>query len=1090
MILSARALLRELDPLPYPERQRRLAGIARGGDTALVAELAAGDAYARGLALRLAVIGGDAAQVERFLMAPETALRGRALVAAVRLRVRAAAVAAVVDDLPTALRRTLYSAVRAHRHTELAELLLPTVRTRFGDVEAAALLTACGGDAIAAALPELGHAVTRWHTLAQRHPAVVLDHLDAELERTPRRHWPELWGRLGPTLADAAEALPDRVLGLLERTAGEVAIPSALWRTIGMLARHDSRRLLAVLLDPRRIGSVPASRGLWRALLGCADNDLAALARVLGGDQLVRFLHTLPPSRRAAVYAGAVGERDLIASGVPLAALDELPRAAREAEAQRLLGLRSAADDPDTRLAVTARTAWESAQPVLVEATRRATAEERAHAYPLAVGAAAATRDPEAFGAYLATLTRLRNEQDPVRSAALNALAEVPPWLFRDADVPLLTTFVTDAAEARDRSWMSEQAVRALATRLIREGAASRRPALVECGVDALGRLGATVSRFELSGLDRALPRGAEHDVFETLRPRLDADARRGRFEMTLALAYGLGRRAWDMPELQSRVGQARRARDDAVVREAIRLWLAPRGTRAERVEQVLRGDRSTITIPAVAAVAGRLRTDLLDDVLTKRLHGRFLPRGVRFIPSFRGCFHAWLPRQHARYVRLLTELAAQETEPVHHRVAAIRAMRGVPGSTVTLHQLSASTEVAVAEAALGALAWTEEPEAELPDLLEEAGGDRARVAMYAATRCASFTTPYLLGELLAPVLSGAKITSRKEAVRLVAEHRVPGASELLAGVFRDEGQHRDVRRAVVSACRLLLDEPVVWEILSAATADEHAVALAVLDTAPGAVPERYRGRYAEMVRAVAASAEADTAGRGLQALPPWSRWDAGGADFLVALITDLATTATWRHAVTPLVATALTTGEPNPVLVAMRTLLGVDDTPPRPDRDLPARQRLRALVEEVTWAATHESGRPLANGVVTLLTGDDHRATAVDLALAAVPWESTDPAPLRQAHTLAASPVVRWQANAALRAHLSRVVARLSPDGLLAMARTLVDDAPAFAVAVTQIAGRHAGWPPPWRELLAELRAHADPDVRREALSTFTSPE
>ncbi|MGH3569814.1 MAG: hypothetical protein ACRDRH_28140, partial [Pseudonocardia sp.] len=766
-------LLRRLDPLPHSERQRLLVAVARDTDVTelreLVADLHSGDPYARLLSLRLAAVAGERAHVERCLAGPETALRGHALVAAVRLPLPTDTVLRVLPELPVTLRRALYHAVRMRGHRELAEQLLPAVRARFGDIEAAALLPMCSAAVLAPTLDELAYAVPNWGVLGHRHPGVVLDHLDAELDRTAAAHWPEIWCRLGPALAAAAPAVPDRVLGLLERTIGEVGLPGALRASIGALARHDPARLLRVLLDPRRVGSIPASRGLWRALLGAPDTHLTALARVLGGDQLVGLLHVLPPSRRAAVYAGAVGDRDLVSTGVPLAALDELPAAARAAEARRLLALHSAADDPRTRLEVIARTEWDSAVPVLAAATARATADERADGYRLYIAAGAATGEPEHFGALLASLTRLRGEQEPVHAAALGALAAVPPWLFRPVDAPVLTTLVADAVRARDMSWLCQGAIRTLATRLIGEGAASRRPELVDCGLATLEQLGDRSSWLDLSGMDRLLPRGAEHEVFAALRPRIISEARRGQFVVALSLAAGLRRRAWHMPGLQEYVDQARRATDDHTVRRAIELWLAPSATRDQRVETVLRSDRSTITLPAVQAAVGSRRTDLLDEVFTKSLHGRFLPRRVRFIPPFSGCFHRWLPRQCAQYMRLLAKLAGRTGVQVYERAQALHQLRGVPGSAEVLRGFAGAIDVRVAEAALAALAWTDEPVDVLPDLLAFADTDRARVAVYAAARCARFVPPERLGTLLAPVLAGRKVTSRKEAVRLCA---------------------------------------------------------------------------------------------------------------------------------------------------------------------------------------------------------------------------------------------------------------------------------------------------------------------------------
>ncbi|WP_285498739.1 hypothetical protein [Actinokineospora sp. NBRC 105648] len=1239
---SARSLLRDLDPLPYPRRQHHLAVLARQLDRArlrpLVEELHASDPHGRRVGLRLAAIAGDADYVLRCLSAPETRLRAHAVLHAVRLGV--ALPADLVDDLPAALRKRLYKAVRAHRRHELAAALLPRVRARFGDHEAVALLVSCPPEIVAAALPELGYAVGSWSALARAHPGPLLDHVEAELDRVPRANWPGLWNRLGQVLAEAAGADPRRVLTLLERTAGVVALPSGLWHTIGLLARHDPARLLRVLLDPRRVGSIPVSRGLWRALLGCADDELGALARVLRGDQLPGFLHTLPPSRRAAVYAAAIGDRDLVAAGIPLDAVDELPRAARAREAERLLGLRSGADDPGLRLAVTARTDWATAGPVLAEATRRSTADERAEAYPLAIAAAAATRDRVEFGAYLGTLTRLRNEQAPVRSAALHALAKVPPWLYGEADIPALTALLTDAAESHDRSASSSWGVRLLASLLIREGTARGLPALLDCGLAALTTLGDKTMVINLHGVADGLPHGAERAVHAALAPRLANEARRGHFDLALALAAGLGERAWDIPGLQAVIDQARRAKDDTVVRSAIELWLAPPTTRGDRVAQVLRADRSTIVLPAVRAAVARRRTDLLDDVLARPARGRFLSGKVHWIPEFTACFDAWLPRQCARYAALLTEVANDTTLEQYARTEAVRRLRHVPGAAPALRELSRSPVVVIAEAALAGLAWTEEPGEVLPDLLAWADTDRARVAIHAVARSARFIQPSELAVRLAPMLAAKKVTTRKEVLRLLATHHVPGAAEIIANAFRAPDQHRDIRRAAASASRHLLDSAAAWQTLTAAAQDELAVAGAVLETWPHSLPERHRPPYATLIRTVAMSNAPDTAREGLRVLPGWSQWDTAGTAMLVDLVTDLSTTATWRFALTALTSAATTTGDPTPVLEAVHRLLAagdnqtsthspapndsshlqpemdsgatstttptpatatpdspaeqspsapdnnagtptpgkampdpaaggrvptdhqdtpaattghdptrssVDPTPersgpsgqsgpssqdravagvaipatagtpgtsaaipsaetpgdpvgrearesvrsrPAPDRDLPARQRLHALAAEVAAAAVRGTGRELATAVGAALVDDTWRPVAVDLGLAAITWESVDPAALRAVHALAGGPVQAWQAAQVLRSRLGQVVSRLPDDSLLAVARDLVPDAPAFALGVTTVTGESAGWPTRWRDILDDLREHPDPHTRTAALAVFTRPE
>ena len=1090
---TARKLLDSIDGLPYGTRQRQLAARARAlaGTaelTALLDQLDALGGFARTVALHLANVGGEHAYVLRCLTAAQTEVAGAALRLAVRLRLAPEVVAGLVPDLAAAPRRTLYSEVRRRKATALAEALLPVVRARFGDVEAAVLLPVCTAATVAAELPGLAYAVTGWRMLAHRHPTVFLDWLDAELAG-PSSGWGDLIGSTAGGLAAAAPAQPDRVLDVLSRVASRVALPySVNW---AVLARHDPVRLLDLLVDPRRLDA-PTQRGrkLWRALLATSDEDLVRFGRTMPAGALPAFLRQVPPARRPAVYAGVVD------GGKPtLSALDRLPIAARATEARRLLGLREVADDPVQRLEVTARLPWAVAKDTLHAATRRSTAAERAHAYRCLVTSAAGSRDPAVFAELLTSLDRLPNEQDPVRAAAFGALARVPPWLFRPAEAPEVLTLMTDAVTARDCSWETQNGVRTLVTNLVRHGASTSQPELVEAGITALRRLGQQRPWLNLAGLDRDLPRGGERRVFEALRPRIADDARHGAFEVALSLAEGLGRRAWDLPELQGFVDAARKATDDRTVRTAIGLWLAPWRTRDERLGEVFHTDRSTITIPAVLSGIAFRRTDLVDEVLTKPLHGRFLKRGVRFVPAFHGCFHRWLPRQRAAYAKGLAKIAGSDTNQVYERVTAVARLARVPGTAARLREYLADRQVAVVEAALAGLAWTDEPADVLGDLLTYVDTDRARVAVYAASRCARFVSPALLGEALAKALHSKKVTSRKEAVRLLAAYHAPDVAGLLSDAWQRPDQHRDVRRAIVSAARWCLDDERTWAVLPAAAESEHAVATALLDLDPRTIAPRHRQRYAALVRAVADAPAPDTARLGLVTMARWARWDDAGTDLLARRFTDLENTASWHQSMTALIAVCEASEDPSPLVTAAGTLLATPEPESTVDRDLPARQRLHALARSIradtTGSPTIQTAAARLSDV--LATDPTWRRPAIDLATTAVTF-ADDREAVHRVVAMADSPLWAWHAHTAFGDSVRRKVNRLPQAYLHDLAAGLVDGpapaAPLLALAIATAAGDRSGWPPRWRELVTGLRTHEDQDVRSAALDTFTSPE
>lgn len=1093
-------LLARLDPLAFPARQRTLVDTARAlagspALTTLLAELDARPGVTRRWAVMMAMVAGDQTHVRRCLTAADIAVAGAALQYCVKRGLHFDEVAGALPTAPTAWRHVLYRAVRATGATGWAEDLLPTVRDRFGDIEAAAVLPACDADTITALLPELDFAVRNLAALARRHHNVVLDHLRRRLTAAGEAGRAGVWARYASTIGVLAERDPRQVIDLLEGLGPVAGLPPGSNRWLAMLVRADPARVAAICADPeRRIRLVP-SRGLCLALRQASDASLAALARTMIGDgaRLTVLLRGLPPARRARVLDEALGARDIVQAGLPVSLLDVLPWQARHAHAHRLMRTRRVADQPPLRLEVTARLPWRDAEPVLRAETARSTAAERAHAYPLLIGAVAASRDPDTVGQVLASLTRLANEQDPVRCAALRAIAAIPGWLFRPVDLSAVDTIAADAVQARDTSWATCQAVGAVAVRLIGHGALTTEPDVLDCGLRILRLSGGHARSLDLRDLDRHLPRGAEQAVFAVLRERIAADATVGRYDLALALAAGLGHRAWAMPQLQDHVGAAVSAADDGTVRRAIELWLAPPASRDDRVEVVFGRDPSTITVGAVADAISRRRTDLLDRVLDKPLHGRFVNRGVRVVPIFGNTPRRWLPRQVARYVDGLADLAATPTKSVWERVRAVHALGRLPGvGAEVVRPWLSDGEVAVVEAALGALAWTDRPGLVLGELLGYADTDRARVAVYAATRAARSVAPAGLAAALRPVLAGRKVTARKEAVRLVAEHRVPDAAGELARVWADPGLHRDVRRAIVSAARWVLDDPRMWTVLSEAAVAEHAVATALTEAGPVTIAERYRARYGALVRMVAGHPDPDTARVGLAAWPAWSAWDSDGPSVLVEVITDLGTTATWQAAADALVTACAFTGDPAPLRAAARSLVEVDELM-GPDRDLPARQRVRHLVQRLA-ARIDTSGeglRGVADEVAEVLVDDpEYRADGLRLAVAALPRRGDLLPALRRIATFADRPVLAWRVT-------DRVAAWLAAHdpgrpALLATAEALADTASGalLAAGIAGTAGAHAGWSRPWRDLIRALREHADPDVRERALRTFTAAE
>ncbi|NUS86267.1 MAG: hypothetical protein HOY75_26975, partial [Streptomyces sp.] len=658
-------LLAALDPLPYPSRMRELALRARAASAhgqlaGLLEELSERGGYERALAVTAAAVGGRTGYLERRLADPDPVVRGHALKAARRGQLTDAALEAAFEDAPAAIRRQLARTVVAGRRTALADRLVEPLRERWGDAEAARLLPACGPETVARLLPDLFHAVTSWRALASRHPAAVLDEAERQLAALPealRHHW---WFRHAPCVALAASAEPQRVLGLLEQLCHSV-LPLPVRHRLGALAAAEPGRTIRLLLAPEHAGVLRGrgpERAVLRRLVRADPPELVDLARALGHDAqaLSRLLAALPPARRPDFFDAAVAERDLSRGDVEPDLLEVLPRPRREAEARRMAArARERGAHWATVLESVAYLPVEEARDELLRAARRSSADDRALAYPLLVRNAARSGDPDAVISLLALLERLRNEQDPVRSAALRALAETHPSLFPDAAAEHLDRIATDAIEARDSSPATRQALRLLAVALLREHAVTGRRELIGWALRTVTRLAGNVGRTDLGRLDHTLRRGQEQAVFEALRPWLEAGADRVDHELTFALTRSLGRRAHAMPELQELLRQAIQFGSNTTIRTAVGLWLDDPARRDERVAELLALEPSAAVLPPVLAVLTHRRTDLLDIVLDDTPpYGRFLTPGSHWTPPVDQSAGRWLPRQRAAAARLL----------------------------------------------------------------------------------------------------------------------------------------------------------------------------------------------------------------------------------------------------------------------------------------------------------------------------------------------------------------------------------------------------------------------------------------------------
>ncbi|MDR7275166.1 hypothetical protein J2S41_001944 [Catenuloplanes atrovinosus] len=1077
MLTATRNLLTSLEPLPYRERMRTLARWARTApDRADVcADLREQGPYERRLALHAALVARDRDGIAAAAHDPMPSIRASALGAAVRAGVAAGEHA----DRPQADRRRIHRALRRHPRPETADALIAEIRARFGDHEAAALLPACGPDTVRALLPELEHAI-RPVRLVRRHPGPLLDRVRERLGAATAEERVTIW-------ADAAPAVlrcdPADALDLLERYPPGEALPGPL-TAYGVLAAHAPDRVAALLTAPARAGWLHRTTlppGLLRRLAPLPTDVLAAIGARIRDNAiaLAALLDAVPPRRRGPLYDRIMADVDT-ATAVPAPAVMEvLPEPVRVREATRVLTLPRIREQEQLADTWSAYLAWPDARAALDVTLRSGDADERARGYALLVTAARRSRDPRAVADVLARLGRLRNEQDPVRASALAALRAMAP-LLTAGTADALTRLTTDAAEARDASAATTTALSGLAADVLRHHVDE--PSLREWALFTIDLMSGSATVPVLRRFDSVLRRGQEAMVFARLRGWVENGVARARYGPLFALTHALGRRARHVPELQELLGRATGPDTlPSVARTAISLWLDDPRTRAARVAAVLDADGSAVTLHEVWSTICVSRTDLLDRVLHAPIAGRFVERGTRWVPRWAVRPERWLPRQQARFVELSALVAADAGQGVQARAAAVRAAAAIPGAgrDLVLRYVD-DPEVAIAEAALGALAGTDRPDEALPVLLRYAGGDRARVALYAAGRAARYVPPPVLADVLGPVLAGpAKVTSRKEAVRLLARFGPPDAMATLLDLYTRPDQHRDVRAAIVSAARQGLGSEASWTILRAAVGGSREERRAVLGAYPYAIAERHRARYGAFLLDAARADDAEVRRAAFARLATWSPWLTGAADLIVDRLTDTGESLTHLEA-----AGLLRAGGDAVLGTALERLIArdaADDRPGDPLEDRPARRRVQVLAAGASARSRTlppDADRSALTGAARWLAARaGFTGTGVVLLVDLGRLDNLD----EVAGLCAGRPV--------LAAHIADQVGRRmrglrdwsDPEAVARLARRGDVTGGLFAVRLVQH-GAGFGWTGTWRTLLLELRAHPDPDVREAA--------
>ncbi|MFF7449371.1 MULTISPECIES: hypothetical protein [unclassified Streptomyces] len=1085
------------DTLPFPARASALARYGRAltpsAYETLHHALDHGDDADRHTALFLAVVRRDLERVAAVLADPLLGRRARA--AAIRLPLPEQALERLALSDVRAVRHDTYRLLRLSRRTALATRLLPSIHERHGGREAAALLTACPPETVAAWLPRVEPAPGVLNSLARTAPYAVAAHLTTQCA-----HWPQHSTRRYRDVASlAARRDPRAALLLLEHT------PLLLTPTAVLSALSRPAEALAVLRTPhpgpgerggpRRVPVGPVPPSLRRTLLTLPLADLVELAdhcssagrrapahgRVdLTPDSLLALL---PPAERRRIVEKRVSgpPRPL---PVPVSAIAALEPADR-ADLVRPLAVGS--ERRPWSLVRAARVLpLAEGEPLLKALADNHRVQHRAFAWPALLLCAELEGDPEQFARVAADCERAWHDQDAVRGPALEQLAATAAPLLAAVPERVLRDAVLTTVQSRDSTAGTLTAARRLLQRVVERAAATGRTDRAAAAAELLGHLVTGTGQAE------ALPPlRVDEPTARAIWTAIAPTARR-RPDVGVVVAELLARHLTALPELDAETRRLAVECDDPLpAARAAAVWVGPPRLREQRCAELITLDPTFATVPVVLRTVATRRTDLLDRVLaaaregfTGRLRARRTPWAPRLAPGVTG---RWLPAQRDAWERHHARVALDESAPLRTRADAAEALRD-PARLTTLAQNAPQPVSAAALTALGN-ARDRQP---VPLLLRHAGtgGVRGRAAMAALRQLLDRLPDEAAVPLLAPVARdvGSPVGVRKEAVRALADLERPDAFHALLAAWDEPRQHRDVRAALALALLPALDRPGVADRLGEA-AQEPAVRERIIHARVRLGATIPREPYADLLVRLVETGDDDSAAAACEVLPDWlAPGEARGVHVLAdAFLAPARPCKVWEAA-----ARRLLSLPPGPVTGSV--LRGAFDALAERTREPHARaEALRRLHACAEYSDSVDQGGGAGSSAVLDALADTLETVGLRADAARVSWDTAMAAVRKGVHD-----AHRWERLArSCEAGAGRLPTRHTVPidlhragvsaALLAAARTLRTRGTAvtgrLALDLVRAGGRATSWEEPWRLELDALRAHQDTDTAVDAL-------